>query len=114
MELKASEKVQNYEIKELVKKNGHEQHQIDELKDKVASQQEKIIELQARIINCEKNGSKAQNSPPPPPPMPNPTKKEWEKPQPEPTKPPQQVKKTHNQALKEALEKRRKIMAGEE
>lgn len=35
-------------IKELEKKNGHEQRQIDELKNLV-------IKLQDRIINCEKN-----------------------------------------------------------
>ena len=41
-------------IKELEKKNGYEQRQIDELKKSNEELKDTVIKLQERIINCEK------------------------------------------------------------
>lgn len=90
--------------KEHEHKHSQNEQRINELKDLV-------IKLQTRIIGCEKNGGhKSVNivptGTPPPPPMPG------NKSMPE-LKKQEKVKKTHADHLKEALEKRRKKIEGE-
>ena len=72
-------------IKELEKKNGYEQHQLDqhkqeitELKKDKGELKDLVIKLQERIINCEKGRHAKQATPkpgeiptPPPPPKTN-------------------------------------------
>ncbi len=76
IKLEKQDKEQHYHneerIKELEKKNGAEQHQIDQLKTDLANEKkdkgelkDMVIKLQERIINCEKNGHAKKEAPKP-------------------------------------------------
>jgi hypothetical protein len=63
--LEKQERDHSFRIKELEKKNGNEQHQLDEqgneireLKKDKSELKDMVIKLQDRIINCEKNNGK--------------------------------------------------------